>query len=317
MTCRDVREVADSFLGEELLTETNHEILRHLEACPSCRAELDDRRRLHRSLRAAFDRAPDLQPSSDFAARLRDRLRAVSLDDAPGHPSLSPPPFRQPSRAHSSLGQPSLRDPSRQSVSWWALAASVALAVGAAAMLLVGHPLTPIDALAGDARGDHWNCALKNRTNRTPLPLEQAAERFDRSFRVLLTSPADDVEAAGGVAHVLERHSCAFGARRFGHVILEYQGRIVSLLLTAYGDAPLAAAAHVHEPPVNGVNVVSVRAPGHAIVLVSDLDEQRLTTLSDVLAVPLAKQLSAGIARADRNARLLSAENSLALLLPR
>ena len=31
MTCRDLREVADSFLCEELLTETNHEVLRHLE----------------------------------------------------------------------------------------------------------------------------------------------------------------------------------------------------------------------------------------------------------------------------------------------
>ena len=40
MECRDVREMADSFLGEELLTETNHEILRHLETCPVCRAEL-------------------------------------------------------------------------------------------------------------------------------------------------------------------------------------------------------------------------------------------------------------------------------------
>ena len=46
MNCRDVREVADSFLGEELLTETNHEILRHLENCPTCRTEIDARRRL-------------------------------------------------------------------------------------------------------------------------------------------------------------------------------------------------------------------------------------------------------------------------------
>ena len=41
MNCRDVRDVADSFLGEELLTETNHEILRHLGTCPSCRSEIE------------------------------------------------------------------------------------------------------------------------------------------------------------------------------------------------------------------------------------------------------------------------------------
>src|SRR4029450_6326549 len=80
MNCRDVREVADSFLCEELLTETNHEILRHLDTCPSCRAELDARRRLRGALRAAFDRAPDLQPAAGFADRLREQLRPAAAD---------------------------------------------------------------------------------------------------------------------------------------------------------------------------------------------------------------------------------------------
>ena len=44
MNCRDVREVADSFLIEELLTETNHDILRHLDTCPFCCTEIDARR---------------------------------------------------------------------------------------------------------------------------------------------------------------------------------------------------------------------------------------------------------------------------------
>ena len=56
MNCRDVREVADSFLCEELLTETNHEILRHLDTCPSCRTEL--------------------HAASPFARRSTDRLQS-------------------------------------------------------------------------------------------------------------------------------------------------------------------------------------------------------------------------------------------------
>ena len=79
MNCRDVREIADSFLCEELLTETNHEILRHLDTCPLCRTEIDARRRLRGALRDAFNRAPELQPSAEFQNRLRDQLRDVSL----------------------------------------------------------------------------------------------------------------------------------------------------------------------------------------------------------------------------------------------
>ena len=55
---------------EELLTETNHEILRHLDSCPSCRTEIEARRRLRGALRTAFNRDPELQPAGEFADRL-------------------------------------------------------------------------------------------------------------------------------------------------------------------------------------------------------------------------------------------------------
>ena len=61
MECRDVRELADSFLSEQLLVETTHDILRHLSQCPSCRAEIESRRRLRTALRGAFERSPELR----------------------------------------------------------------------------------------------------------------------------------------------------------------------------------------------------------------------------------------------------------------
>ena len=57
MNCRDVREVADSYLGEEVLPETNDQVLRHLGICPPCRTEIDARRRVRSALRDAFSRA--------------------------------------------------------------------------------------------------------------------------------------------------------------------------------------------------------------------------------------------------------------------
>lgn len=278
MNCRDVLDVADSFLSEALLTETNHAILRHLEICASCRAEIDARGRVRRALRAAFDRAPALQPAVDFTTRLRGQLRDVEQQ-------------RQPRPRAVRHGR------------WLALAASVLLAAGLVVYLAMNQSLAPVDALARDARGDHWNCALKNRLVRMPVPLEEAAERFDSAYRRLISSPPHDIATPGGTARVVERHACAYGTRRFGHVILNYRGRVVSLLVAA-DDEPTNAALrgevpHVHGHPVDGVSVVSVRAPHHAILLVGDLEEQELTQLSKLVSVPLALQLEARATRPD------------------
>ena len=54
MQCRELREIADSYLAEELLVETNHDVLRHLEGCPACREELGARWQLRATLKEAF-----------------------------------------------------------------------------------------------------------------------------------------------------------------------------------------------------------------------------------------------------------------------
>lgn len=269
MNCRDVRGLADSFLCEELLTETNHEILRHLDTCPACRTEIDARRRLRGALRDAFNRAPELQPSAEFQARMRNDLRAVA-DRGARSWYFSP--------------------------RWLALAAGVILAVSVAGIVFMKRSAPPAQALARDAIGDHQNCALQYRLVRRPVPLEQAAQQFDSAYRLLLSVPPDDVSTPDGVARVTERHSCTYGARRFGHVIMEYRGRLVSLLMTANdggaSNAGQDAIPHVIGRPMNGLSVVSVDGTRHAILLVSDLETTELAQLSRAVSVPLARRLA-------------------------
>jgi hypothetical protein len=268
MNCRDVREVADSFLCEELLTETNHEILWHLDTCPSCRTEVDARRRLRGALRTAFTRAPELRPAGEFTDRLRDQLRHASVHRH---------------RSWTFSGR------------WLALAAGLVLAAGVSAAILLNRSPAPADALARDAIGDHRNCALKYRLVRTPVPLEEAAQRFDSAFRLLLSAPPDDISTPDGPVRVVERHSCAYGAHRFGHVILQYRGRVVSLLVTANDGATAAASAeaipHVIGHPLDGLSVVSVNGSRHAVMLVSDLENNELTQLAGIVSLPLVQRL--------------------------
>jgi hypothetical protein len=283
MTCGEVLEFADACPSRQLLTETNQDIRRHLDICRSCRTEIDGRRRMHDALRVAFDRVPELQPRSDFGAHLRERLRQ----------SATPHQV-----AWASSGR------------WFALAASVLIVAGLTATVL-NRPMfwnrstAPADALAQDAIGDHQNCALKFRLVRTPVPLDEAAARFDPAFRLLLDAPPDNIVTSDGPAQVVERHSCAYGGRRFGHVVMQYRGRVVSLLMTgSHQDTETAAAAEnipqMIGRPTNGLSVVAVNGAGHAIVLVSDLGGAELTQLSKAVAIPLARRLEVGVAQPDR-----------------
>jgi len=267
MNCRDVRAVADSFLTEEWLTETNHDVLQHLDSCVTCRTEIDARRRLRTALRTSFDRATELQPPVGFADRLRDQLREASV------------------HRHRRSTFPR----------WFALAAGVVLATALAAAVVLNRSMAPADAMARDAIGDHRNCALKYRLVRTPVPLEEAAQRFDSAYRLLLSAPPDDMSTPGGLVRVIDRHSCAYGARRFGHVVMQYRDRVVSLLVTAKDGATGVesgdAIPQVIGRPMDGLSVVAVNGTRHAILLVGDLGGTELTQLSRIVSLPLAERV--------------------------
>ena len=129
------------------------------------------------------------------------------------------------------------------------------------------------------------------------MPLEEAAQRFDSAYRLLLDAPPDDISTPDGPVRVVERHSCEYGAHRFGHVILQYRGRVVSLLVTANDRTTAVAASaeaipHVIGRPMEGLSVVSVDGSRHAIMLVSDLEKNELTQLAKIVSVPLAQRLA-------------------------
>ena len=233
------------------------------------RPEIDARRRLRGALRTAFNRAPELQPPGEFANRLRDQLQQAAVHKH---------------RSWTFSGR------------WLALAAGLVLAAGVTGAILLNRSSAQAEALALDAIGDHRNCALQYRLVRTPVPLEEAAQRFDSAYRLLLSAPPDNIVTPDGPVRVVERHSCAYGAHRFGHVILQYRGRVVSLLVTANDGMTAAAASaeavpHVIGRPMEGLSVVSVNGSRHAVMLVSDLEKNELTQLAGIVSLPLVQRL--------------------------
>ena len=257
MECRDVREMADSFLSEQLLVETNHELLRHLETCPVCRSEMAARRALRERLRSAFVQAESLRPRPEFAAELRTALRAS-----------------QPGITRRSLLQ-----------SWWSLAAGLALAAGGGVFVRNSTGRSRMATLAREAAGDHQYCAVKFSLAERPISLEAAGKQYGAFYAALATF---EVPAVDGPLELLEQHACLYQGRRFGHVVFRYRGALTSLLVTDAAPPP----APELEPADSGPAVASFPAERFVGFVVADLDRQHVLRLAQAFAAPLSQHLA-------------------------
>lgn len=267
MECREVRSLADAYLSEELLVETTHAVVQHLERCPACRSDLEARRGLRDALRSAFERAPDLQPSSEFLSGLRTRLR----DELPGRRQTG---WR----------------------TWLAMAAGIILTAGlgtTGVMWLGERALTELAHLAG---GDHQNCALKFALPERPITLTEAAV-FDPAFGRLEAVAFLGRTTSNNVFEFVERHSCVYQGQRFAHIVVRYKGRAVSLLVAdkagsrggwwrATDAAPRALAAD------GGFNIASFRTADRSVFVVSTLPSADVQEVAHAVAAPIAVALA-------------------------
>ncbi len=255
MECRDVRELADSFLSEQLLVETTHDILRHLAQCRSCREEIDSRRRLRTALRGAFDRSPELRATPEFLASIGHRVRA-----------------QQSGR--------------RSAWSWRPMMAMAASLLLVASVALGGREWLGASLLHA-ALGDHQNCAIRFALKEKPISLEQAAQRFDPAYLSLVALAPSPVRLSHGELTVLERHSCVYGRRRFAHIVLRYRGTLVSVLVT-----PDRLARIPTELAADGTSVSSFRVGRFAAFVVSSASAAETREIAAAVAGPLKNALA-------------------------
>lgn len=306
MQCRDFREVADSYLSDELLVETNHDVIAHLEVCTDCRRELAALRELRSTLRAGFANSLELQISDQFAASLRAHLYTTALQQ--------PTIFLTRGRA------------------WLAIAACLLVAVGLG-VVGVRHRIrapseqrvatnnstvegtsTPtatdssrqgdvaINEMARFAVDDHRNCAIEFRLPQAPIALEEAGRRYDRAYTNLTETVRQQLAGLADSATLVEAHSCIFEGRRFAHLVLKQNGHIVSFLVTDLDGLETAARRTnaatnkdgqvISCSQVQGYQVSCFQTARHAIFVVSDLSEGDNLNLAHALAPAIYQHLS-------------------------
>jgi len=309
--CQDFRAIADSYLSDELLTETNHDVINHLESCEGCRRELAARRQLRFSLRASFAYADRLQMPDEFAANLRRQLRVLALPQT----NHSVPRF----------------------AAWLAMAACLVLALGLGLRMMQRQPaLQKIVAggqprskenggsgprsspgspdedmvlratmaeISGDAAGDHRNCAIHFRLTEAPIPLEEAALKYDPAYLNLSDVVSGRLKQLSGDMQVMESHSCVFNGRRFAHIVLRERASLISLLVTDLsrpGDSANAGTQALNHRDQSvmacsqseGYETACFQTSRHAIFIVSDLTQGENLSLARLLAPTVYNHLT-------------------------
>lgn len=228
--CKRIRSYLDSYLNNELMVETNHEVLTHLETCEACSRLLGDRARLKAQLKRAvmLDYAP---------AALRERI-GVDLRRSRGF-----------------------------SVNTFSLAAAAVAAVLVIAVVtfLISSPTEkPLSLQAEVAPGDVTGQVLKiGFDNHVFCAIDH--QLANREFRPEQMSEKLGPEYAGLVALVKERmpreytvavgHRCHYQGREFIHLIVRNQNDVVSLVITrkngeAFPTDSVAAIAQAAGGPI-------------------------------------------------------------------
>lgn len=288
MNCREFKELSDSYLSNELLIETNHSMIHHLESCANCREELAQVRTHRQQLISAVHNEDGSKIDPMFSVKLKAALRSQGIQRGTSYSSFIRFAFA------GVLG---------------------ALLVGISASLLQERPpqldvvLNPkganvansnnsdrsespasFERVRNDALDDHKDCALSHRLEERPIKLSEASVRYDIAYRDIERTVVDALESKfGNELKLLRAHYCLINGRAFAHMIVEHEKKIVSVLMTR-GEANGNNERHAptdcgNEGPIK---VACFRAERFDVFVISELGSEANLSIADSIAEPVA-----------------------------
>lgn len=273
--CEKIRSYLDSYLNNELLIETNHEVLKHLEACRECSAELENRTRVKSLLYQAVRKQ---QAPPGLEERIRNDIRARASGTR----------FRSLSVQ-------------------WALAAAAALLLGVGSWgVFRVFKDEPGSALAERAAAilriganDHIECAVNHQMSSRRFTFDDMSGSMGPEYIGLVSVVKERVPIG---YEIVVAHKCHVNRREFVHLILKNQEKILSLAVTrkgadSFAEKNLVAALKASGIPLyNGrverYQVAGFEARDHLAFLVSDLGEGENLQLASSLAAPVREFLA-------------------------
>jgi len=266
--CEKTRKYLDAYVSNELMVETNHEVLRHIKGCPSCAAEVDTRARLRSRLKAAVNAQ---SVPRELQVRIREQIRT--------------------SQSGSWVHFGWLR------AGWPRWAGAMAAALVVAAGLWVNYSTERLPALSDRpgqntyisrvsanlaailkvGLGDHIHCSIFRKYPKDPPPVEKMEAELGPAYAGLL--PVVRTAVPEGYK-VFMAHQCSYAGRKFVHLTFEKDGGLLSLVVARKqtgesldGLSPAAAASgvRIYQSAAGRYQVAGFEAGNFFAYVVSEL----------------------------------------------
>lgn len=265
-SCERYRRFFDAYLDNELLVETNQELLQHLSSCAECAEMLEGRARLKQRVKSAVaaDDVP-LELANAVRGRLRHEHRSFFAGD---------------------------------SARWMMAAAAVlVLAIVGIAGLRWARTLPAGDsgmiAAVSDrvqeilrvGLVDHVHCAILSKRWQQFVSFEEMeADKSSRGLGEEFIALVPAVQEKLGAAYrIVNGHHCVANGRRYAHLILTAQdGTLLSVIVTekqneSFSDAHAIALARTSEIPIYGdrqgvLEVAGFESEKYLAYVISNLD---------------------------------------------
>jgi anti-sigma factor (TIGR02949 family) len=274
--CERTRRYLDSYISNELLVETNHEVLRHLDNCSECSAELDQRTRLKQRVKAVVQQQaapPDLQ------VRIREQVRHAQRDRFFSGSWLRPAAV---AAACASLA-----------VGVWQFRRDQplpAVADRAAQKTYIERVSQTVAAVVRVGLGDHIHCAVFRKYPKNPPTVEQMEKTLGPQFAGLARIVSGKMP---GSYRLIMAHQCGYNGRRFTHLTLVNGTNLVSLVIARknpgeslrnLSPALPSTGIPVYHSAAERYEIASFETPQFLAFVVSDLSSRRNLQIAGALA---------------------------------
>ena len=118
-------------------------------------------------------------------------------------------------------------------------------------------------------------------------------EKFNKDIDLATIKPLREV--FGDDVKLLEAHSCSINGKRFAHVVLRYQNRTVSVLITKREDADSDSNDDaISCQSADGLQIACFETEKQGVFVVSDLSETDNLKIARTLSPSLKKHIENG-----------------------